>query len=94
MKLTRSDKEDIVQGLEAAKEAGYHGMFDDLIERFKQSLAMSKGKKKAEANPDDIGCEPDWSRNCSICDQTPIVPDTGMCGPCTFGEAATAGGNW
>lgn len=23
-----------------------------------------------------------------------IVPVTGMCGPCTFGEADTADGNW
>ena len=38
--------------------------------------------------------EPDWTKACDVCGQTPIVPDTGMCGPCTFGEAATAGGNW
>ena len=37
---------------------------------------------------------PDWSKNCEVCGQTPIVPVTGMCGPCTFGEAETAGGNW
>lgn len=37
---------------------------------------------------------PDWTKACSVCGQTPIVPDTGMCGPCTFGEADTAGGNW
>ena len=38
--------------------------------------------------------EPDWSRCCSVCGATPIVPLTGMCGPCTFGESDTAGGNW
>jgi hypothetical protein len=37
---------------------------------------------------------PDWSRKCEVCSATPIVPVTGMCGPCTFGEAETAGGNW
>ena len=37
---------------------------------------------------------PDWSRKCEICGQSPIVPITGMCGPCTFGEAETDGGNW
>jgi hypothetical protein len=38
--------------------------------------------------------EPDWSGKCEVCGQSPIVPATGMCGPCTFGEAETDGGNW
>lgn len=37
---------------------------------------------------------PDWETKCDNCGATPILPDTGMCGPCTFGEAETAGGNW
>lgn len=37
---------------------------------------------------------PDWTGECSVCGDSPIVPDTGLCGPCTFGEADTAGGNW
>lgn len=37
---------------------------------------------------------PDWTKKCEVCGQKPIVPVTGMCGPCTFGEAETAGGNW
>ena len=36
----------------------------------------------------------DWTRECEICDQTPVVNATGLCGPCTFGEAKTLGGNW
>ena len=38
--------------------------------------------------------EPDWIGECSNCGASPIVPATGMCGPCTFGEADTANGNW
>lgn len=38
--------------------------------------------------------EPDYESTCEVCDATPVVPETGMCGPCTFGEADTAGGNW
>lgn len=38
--------------------------------------------------------EPDWSKECEICGATPVVPITGMCGPCTWGEAETANGNW
>lgn len=37
---------------------------------------------------------PDWSHTCEVCGATPVVPSTGLCGPCTFGEAETAGGNW
>ena len=44
--------------------------------------------------PSDRDTEPDWSRECSNCGQSPIVPLTGLCGPCTFGEADTAGGEW
>jgi hypothetical protein len=31
---------------------------------------------------------------CEVCGASPIVAATGLCGPCTFGEAETAGGNW
>lgn len=38
--------------------------------------------------------DPDWTKKCDVCGSTPIVPVTGLCGPCTFGEAETVGGNW
>jgi len=44
--------------------------------------------------PDDPKLRPDWTRRCLVCGESPVVPATGMCGPCTFGEAGTAGGNW
>lgn len=37
---------------------------------------------------------PDWSKKCMVCHATPVVPVTGMCGPCTFGESETVDGNW
>ena len=43
---------------------------------------------------DSNSTEPDWKHECEVCGQTPILPATGMCGPCTFGEADTIGGNW
>lgn len=42
----------------------------------------------------DKDTEPDWEGKCSNCGASPIVPMTGLCGPCTFGEADTAGGSW
>jgi len=43
---------------------------------------------------DNVDLEPDWTTKCEICGEVPIMPATGMCGPCTTGEADTAGGNW
>jgi len=62
---------------------------------------MSSRKRRAEKNLEKMkaeGREPntesDWSGKCEVCGESPIVPATGMCGPCTFGEADTIGGNW
>jgi len=30
----------------------------------------------------------DYTRRCENCDASPVVSLTGLCGPCTFGEAA------
>lgn len=35
-----------------------------------------------------------WDVKCLVCGATPTVQATELCGPCTFGEADTAGGNW
>lgn len=58
---------------------------------------MAKRKKKpaAKTRPKkDPETDPDWTGSCCNCGSSPVVPLTGMCGPCTFGEAETAGGNW
>lgn len=61
---------------------------------------MGKNRKQA-AKPEcetieagDPRTQPDWEGECEVCGQSPIVPLTGMCGPCTFGESETIGGNW
>ena len=52
-------------------------------------------KKKFDALPKrDPDKEPDWTQECEVCGEKPILPLTGMCGQCTFGEAETIGGNW
>ena len=35
-----------------------------------------------------------WDKTCSTCGDVPVVRATGLCGPCTFGESDTAGGEW
>jgi hypothetical protein len=40
------------------------------------------------------GTAPNWPHKCEVCGAAPVVPATGLCGPCTFVEAGTIGGNW
>jgi len=65
----------------------------------KQRLAIQAARKFRAQQGRRFGqgtdeMEPDWNGTCEVCGQSPIVPATGMCGPCTFGEAETIGGNW
>lgn len=53
--------------------------------------SMARAKEKSERDPD---FEPDWENDCDVCGMAPVLPITGMCGPCTFGEADTIMGNW
>jgi len=55
---------------------------------------VDHNRAKHGANGQPSGTEPDWTGRCDVCGATPVVPVTGMCGPCTFGEAATMHGNW
>ncbi len=50
--------------------------------------------KTVPAMAHEPSMEPDWTGKCQVCGASPIVPETGMCGPCTFGEAETFDGNW
>lgn len=36
----------------------------------------------------------DWKGKCDNCGASPTVSATGLCGPCTWGESETVGGNW
>lgn len=33
-------------------------------------------------------------KRCIVCMTLPAIPETEMCGPCTFGESETVDGNW
>ena len=37
---------------------------------------------------------PCWREDCENCGLSPIVPMTGLCGLCTFGDADTIAGEW
>ena len=38
--------------------------------------------------------DPDWTSGCDLCGAKPVMPATGMCGPCSTGDASTVAGNW
>ena len=52
-----------------------------------------KGNKLDPNRPLSEG-EEDWATPCSSCGNIPTVHPTRLCGPCCFGDASTAGGNW
>lgn len=55
---------------------------------------MSKDGKQKKKEPPVADGGKNWRVACDICGQKPTVHPTGLCGPCCFGEADTAGGNW
>lgn len=57
-------------------------------------MKKKNNRRPEPESPDEECLEPDWTGECEVCGDRPIVPLTGMCGPCTFGEADTMGGNW
>ena len=59
-----------------------------------QQNQQNQPPRKPHNPPATRSMEPDWKKTCIVCGARPIVPASGMCGPCTFGEADTAGGNW
>jgi hypothetical protein len=61
-------------------------------------VAASKSQQKRyraqRGKPTEPDTEPNWGATCDVCGQSPTVGSLGLCGPCCFGEADTAGGNW
>lgn len=54
----------------------------------------SKPKQIRSQQPKLKDGDKDWSTPCQNCDQLPTVSPTDLCGPCCWGDASTAGGNW
>ncbi len=58
----------------------------------KNNICFIVDSKKEE--PEDKQATRNYEVGCENCDQKPTVGDTGLCGPCCFGEAETINGNW
>ena len=65
-------------------------MSNELRAIYEQGVRDGVSKQRAASND----TRPDWNGKCENCGAPPIVPFTGLCGPCTFGEADTVNGNW
>lgn len=60
-------------------------------ERADKAACLGRGKPDVK----DYGRDDhNYQVACSVCGAKPTVADTGLCGPCCFGEADTVGGNW
>lgn len=55
---------------------------------------IRKGNEKKQNSTDGKADDKNWEYPCDVCRAKPTVGDTGLCGPCCFGEADTADGNW
>ena len=59
------------------------------------ALVAWRAKRAAVTSSDKLkNGDQDWDTPCQNCEQVPTVHPTQLCGPCSFGEAETAGGNW
>ena len=62
--------------------------------RDKYGINNRKSKPKEITNKKKEVPDKNWGKACQCCGSYPTVRDTGLCGPCCFGEAETIGGNW
>lgn len=60
----------------------------------KGAAPHAPGCRQGNAPSQDSSMQPNWKVKCCACGQKPTVGDLELCGPCCFGEADTAGGNW
>lgn len=67
------------------------GSMDQIHAEVQAQLAKHSPATRGAALKDG---DKDWDSGCQVCGQKPTVHPTQLCGPCCFGEAETAGGNW
>lgn len=62
----------------------------------RSNAEAGKGQKLCTCETTDAQCmyRKNHARPCQVCGAKPTVGDLALCGPCCWGEAATAGGNW
>jgi len=66
-----------------------------MIQKRQQGYQFMQQERDAgkQVAPSEDG-DKDWHTPCLCCGCTPTVHPTQLCGPCAFGDADTAGGNW
>ncbi len=66
------------------------------MSKYRRSAARVVARQVPGQSADDCLANGDknWHAPCQNCGELPTVHPTELCGPCCFGEADTAGGNW
>lgn len=59
-----------------------------------KSARRRQRRRRKREREDQGSFRKNWNVPCMNCALTPTVGDTALCGPCYFGEADTAMGNW
>lgn len=59
-----------------------------------RSKRRQEKEEKAPQKSDGLTGDKNWGVKCMVCNGEPTVGETGLCGPCCFGEADTVNGNW
>lgn len=85
--LTREQVRAILPSITRFADTGRLGKSPTRQQMTRRDIFKENGFSSSEA-------EPNWNGKCDVCGASPIMPLTGMCGPCTFGEADTIDGNW
>lgn len=68
-------------------------IWSDDERKFPLSTFNKPGQTKSKVENEEAFAA-DYTRECEVFESKPVVNATGLCGPCTFGEADTVGGNW
>lgn len=81
-------------GWELTLPAGAGGGGVGTVAKGIDPMSKRKHKENESLESEELDATPDYQTECIVCGSVPTLPLTGMCGPCTFGEADTANGEW
>ena len=56
-----------------------------------RATAVNRKPRRAPAPREDYSTDPNWQVECINCGAVPTIGDSGLCGPCCYGEAETIG---
>lgn len=96
--LPADAKSKVNKAATVVRRAGTSASKDDLARLWRaQDEALAELTLRATEDDvahEDLDLAPNYEVTCMNCEASPTVGDEGLCGPCFFGDASTAGGEW